>query len=152
MGSRSTCLPRLPIVGFAATIALLLGGCDVDTEQITLRPVSFAELPGWAEDDQAAAFGALLKSCRKTQSPDAACAAALALGDGVSRETARDFFEANYTPNVVEGSDTPGLVTAYYEPEVKGSRERERRVPGAGLWQASRSHHHHPGDRARTLQ
>jgi peptidoglycan lytic transglycosylase A len=124
MGSRSTCLPRLPIVGFAATIALLLGGCDVDTEQITLRPVSFAELPGWAEDDQAAAFGALLKSCRKTQSPDAACASALALGDGVSREIAREFFEANYTPNVVEGGDTPGLVTAYYEPEVKGSREK----------------------------
>ncbi|MGH6750130.1 MAG: murein transglycosylase A [Methyloceanibacter sp.] len=96
----------------------------MDTEQITLRPVSFAELPGWAEDDQAVAFGALLKSCRKTQSLDAACAAALALGEGVSRETARDFFEANYTPNVVEGSDTAGLVTAYYEPEVKGSRAR----------------------------
>jgi membrane-bound lytic murein transglycosylase A len=122
MGSRSTCLPRLLIVGFAATIALL-GGCNVE-EQITLRPVSFTELPGWNDDDQAAAFGALLKSCRKMNSPDAVCAAALALGDGVDRNAARDFFEANYTPNVVEGSVAPGLVTAYYEPEVKGSREK----------------------------
>ena len=122
MGSRSTCLPRLLIMGFAATIALL-GGCNVE-EQITLRPVSFTELPGWNDDDQAAAFGALLKSCRKMKSADTACVAALALGDGIDQKAARDFFEANYTPNVVEGGDAPGLVTAYYEPEVKGSREK----------------------------
>ncbi len=71
----------------------------VDQTPITLRPVSFAELPGWSEDDHAAALAALLNSCRKMPSPDEACAAALALGDGIGREAARAFFEANYTPH-----------------------------------------------------
>ncbi len=96
----------------------------MENKEITLTPVSFAELPGWSVDDQAAAFGALLKSCGVLASPDVACTAALALGDGIDRKTAREFFEANYTPNVIEGSDTKGLVTAYYEPEVRGSREK----------------------------
>jgi membrane-bound lytic murein transglycosylase A len=114
----------LPFAVLAAMIAHLLGGCEVDETKVTLRPTTFARVEGWAGDDHAAAFGALLKSCRKMESPDAACAAALALGDGIGREAACAFFEANYTPHAVEGGDTPGFVTAYYEPEVKGSRER----------------------------
>lgn len=114
----------LPFAVLAAMIALLVGGCQVDETRVTLRPTTFAALEGWRDDDQAAAFAALLKSCGAMQNPDAACAAALALGGGVDRKTARAFFEANYTPNVVEGGDTPGFVTAYYEPEVKGSRVR----------------------------
>jgi membrane-bound lytic murein transglycosylase A len=96
----------------------------LENNEITLRPVSFAELPGWSNDDQAKAFSALLKSCRVLSSPDATCAAALALGEGIDRKTAREFFEAKYTPNTVEGGDTKGLVTAYYEPEVRGSRKK----------------------------
>ncbi len=96
---------------------------DLNQKPITLGPTSFAELPGWSEDDHAAAFRALLKSCRKMQTPDAVCAAALVLGDGLGREAARDFFEANYTPRAIEGSDASGFVTGYYEPEVRGARE-----------------------------
>jgi membrane-bound lytic murein transglycosylase A len=96
----------------------------LENNEITLRPVSFAELPGWSNDDQHKAFGALLKSCRLLPSADATRAAALALGEGIDRKTAREFFEAKYTPNTVEGSDTKGLVTAYYEPEVRGSRKK----------------------------
>jgi membrane-bound lytic murein transglycosylase A len=117
-------LTALPRAALAATIALVFGACDVDDDKITLKPLSFAELPGWSEDDHAAAFGALLKSCRKTPIPDETCAAALALGDGISREAARSFFEANYTPHRLSGRDTSGFVTGYYEPEVLGSRER----------------------------
>jgi membrane-bound lytic murein transglycosylase A len=117
-------LTELRPAGFAVTIALLCGACDLGNNETTLRPVSFAELPGWADDDQAQAFAALLKSCRVLPSSDAACSAALALGERIDRKTARDFFEATYRPNVVEGGDSKGLVTAYYEPEVKGSREK----------------------------
>ena len=99
----------------------------MDDEKISFRPVSFAELEGWRKDDQAEAFHALLKSCRKVASPDAACAAAIELGDGVNRETARAFFEAHYTPHVIEGAATPGFVTGYYEPEVRGSRVRSEK-------------------------
>ena len=101
---------------------------------ISLEPVSFAEIEGWAGDEHAAAFAALLKSCGKKSARDEpACREALALGDKVDRAAARRFFETNYVPHRVEGVP-PGLVTGYYEPEVSGSRERTRQVPGARLW------------------
>jgi peptidoglycan lytic transglycosylase A len=109
---------------FAATIALLFGGCAVEDEPITFRPVSFAELDGWRDDDHATALGALLKSCRKAVSADAICAAAFALGEEAGREAARAFFEAHYTPHVIEGAKEGGFVTGYYEPELRGSRQR----------------------------
>ena len=95
-------------------------------------PVSFAEIDGWQADDQATAFQALLRSCRKiAASPTAAsagaCAAAIDLGRRaatVSRDAARAFFEANYTPHRIVGVPKPGLVTGYYEPEVEGAREK----------------------------
>lgn len=104
-------------------IALLLGACDVREEKIEFMPVRFTEIPGWADDDHEAAFGALLKSCRRMKAPDAACEAALKLGDGTDRETARAFFETHYLPHAVEGGEK-GFVTGYYEPEVKGARQR----------------------------
>jgi membrane-bound lytic murein transglycosylase A len=96
----------------------------LDNEAIRLIPMSFGELQGWREDDHAEALRTLLKSCRLMQSPDAICAAAMALGDSLDRDAARAFFEANYTPHRIEGSPEPGFVTGYYEPEVRGSRER----------------------------
>lgn len=94
--------------------------------QISLKPVSFAEVDGWAADDHAAAFAALLKSCRKRSAGDPACKEALSLGEKVSRDVARRFFETHYVPHRVEGVP-PGLVTGYYEPELEGSRERSGR-------------------------
>lgn len=96
----------------------------MDETKIGLRQVSFAEIGGWREDDHEAAFHALLKSCRKAANPDAACAAAIALGEGIDGETARTFFETHYTPHEVDGAEQPGFVTGYYEPELQGSRER----------------------------
>lgn len=111
-------------LGIAATIVLLfLWRCGVEQTTIRLKPVSFAEIEGWAKDDHAAAFRALLRSCHAD--PELPyCAAAILLGEDVSGEAARIFFEDLYTPHVIEGSTRPGLVTGYYEPEVNGSRER----------------------------
>ena len=96
----------------------------MDDRTISLKPVSFAEIEGWAGDDHASAFAALLKSCgKKSSRDDPACKAALSLGEKVSRADARRFFETYYVPNRIEGVP-PGLVTGYYEPEVNGSRER----------------------------
>jgi peptidoglycan lytic transglycosylase A len=94
----------------------------LDDEPVSLRRVEFAELDGWADDDHAAAFRALLNSRRKTSSPDALGTAALALGEGIDRATARAFFERHFVPHAVEGGG-PGFVTGYYEPEVQGSWE-----------------------------
>jgi peptidoglycan lytic transglycosylase A len=98
----------------------------VAEDKIGLKPVSFAALDGWREDDHAAAFRALLKACRAD--PELPfCIAAMQLGDEVSSESARVFFEDRFTPHVVEGADTPGFVTGYYEPEVEGSRTRTKK-------------------------
>jgi peptidoglycan lytic transglycosylase A len=96
----------------------------LDIEPITFRAVEFAEIAGWAADEHELAFAALLKSCRKSTSATPACAAALALGDSANRQSARTFFEAHYSPHAVERYSSTGFVTGYYEPEVRGSRER----------------------------
>ncbi len=88
--------------------------------------VSFSDIEGWQEDDQAAALRALLRSCAVGDGPIAsACAAARALdkeaGGGVSPAAARALFEAHFTPHAIAGGE-PGLVTGYYEPELRGSR------------------------------
>jgi membrane-bound lytic murein transglycosylase A len=113
----------LPLAAIIATIALLLWRCQMEDQTIRLKPISFAEIDGWAKDDHAAAFAVLLKSCRESPAGDPACKEALSLGEKVSRAAARRFFETHYVPHSVE-EVKPGLVTGYYEPEVNGSRER----------------------------
>jgi membrane-bound lytic murein transglycosylase A len=123
----------------AATIGLLLllfvlfRGKPVQEEaEVRFEPIDFSEIEGWQDDDQAAAFATLLKSCRRIAARPGsanvsagACAAALALAAGgeVSREAARSFFEAHYTPYRVV-APKPGRVTGYYEPEIEGSRQK----------------------------
>jgi membrane-bound lytic murein transglycosylase A len=116
----------LPDPRIAATIPANRGWeLAVDIEPITLRAVEFAEIAGWATDAHEVAFAALLKSCKKRGAADPICAAALALGDRPSRETARTFFEAHYEPRAVESYRSSGFVTGYYEPEVRGSRTQQ---------------------------
>ncbi len=96
------------------------------------RSVEFATLPGWGEDDHAAALAAFKLSCSalqarnaKSGSPlpgvDTICAAA-ANTDDIS---ARAFFERNFVPNRVQIPVGQALLTAYYEPIVEGRRTRE---------------------------
>lgn len=97
----------------------------MDAQRPKLVPVDFSQLDGWAEDDHAAAFRAFLKSCRVAPRRDAACTDALAtdalaLGETLDAAAARTFFEGHFVPHVVEAKE-PGLVTGYYEPEVRGA-------------------------------
>jgi membrane-bound lytic murein transglycosylase A len=92
----------------------------LDDKPINLSPTRFADLQGWAEDDHAAAFGALLRSC--AADPELPHAAdALALGSSASAIAARAFFEDRFLPHVIADSARPGFVTGYYEPEIEGS-------------------------------
>lgn len=135
----------------AAIAGGLLFGCaeklPAPKETASLAAVAFADLPGWAGDDPSAALAAFQRSCGVfAKSPDdaaigpqgiggtaqdwrAACAAIPAAG---SRESARDFFEQQFTPYIVAGAKgTEGLFTGYYEPELAGTRQRsaEHGVP-----------------------
>jgi membrane-bound lytic murein transglycosylase A len=103
----------------------------------TFEPVSFADLPGWAQDDHTAALRAFVASCKRLAevqahgsasvrlSPD--LAAAFAVASQLSADTvhARRFFEASFVPHRVSHGRDGGLLTGYYEPVVDGSRTRE---------------------------
>ena len=128
----------LLLAAIAATIAiyLLLRETRVEETGISFEPVTFADIEGWQDDDQAAAFQALLRSCGRMKRDSAsaeACAAArdLAAHGQVSREAARTFFETQYTPNRIVGAPNKGLVTGYYEPEIDGAREKSDKFPAA---------------------
>ena len=76
---------------------------------------SLANLPGWADDDHAAAFAAFRAGCGVATDPATAavCARARAVGQANER-TARAFLESNFRPVILAG---PGLLTGYFAPE-----------------------------------
>lgn len=92
-----------------------------------LKPAQWAQLPGWRDDDLNPIWPAFLQSCRGLKSNPAwtaVCQAAAqqpAMPDGASIRT---FFEQQFQPwqiNQAEGGNE-GLVTGYYEPLLRGSR------------------------------
>ena len=119
--------------------------------RVLLEPVGFAELPGWREDEVAAALPALTRSCaRLAAQPDdrplgpdalagtvadwrAPCAAldSLAPGDDAGL---RELLEAQFRPFAVADASQPGkahegLFTGYYEAELNAAGDP--RAPGA---------------------
>jgi len=93
-----------------------------------LAPVSFADIPGWRDDDTGQAWPAFAASCRALRFREhwrAACQRAADI-DSPSSEQARAYFEENFVPYRVANPDggTEGLITGYYEPLLRGSRER----------------------------
>jgi membrane-bound lytic murein transglycosylase A len=92
------------------------------------REVAWSKLPGWEQDRHAAAWPALLKSCEKLGTRDAAweniCLAVRAL-ETPDDAAARLFFETHFRAHRIHpdhGRD--GLITGYYEPVLNGSRTR----------------------------
>ncbi len=73
------------------------------------------DLPGWAEDDHAAAFAALRAGCGVARDPgmQAVCAEARAAGP-LGPSDARRFFETRFRVAAVSGE---GVLTAYFAPE-----------------------------------
>ncbi len=111
-------------------------------EQAELRRVAFSDLPGWSQDDAAAAFRAFLETCRPLAEgapaqrlgvapPDilvTICRKALAATITDSR-AARAFFERHFQPFEVQPKTGNGFLTAYFEPEIVASRERTPEFP-----------------------
>ena len=101
-------------------------------------------MPGWAADDHLAAFETFRKSCERVLALPrpargqplparprlppphpalvSACEAAGRIPGKVTKEAARVFFEANFTPNAVTHKGPQGMLTGYYEPIMEGSR------------------------------
>lgn len=126
----------------AAALCLLLGACagsppphgappqgrftPYGEPAPVLRPnppvaprLSLAELPGWAEEDHAAAFDAFVTGCgasREVPMRDV-CAAARRAGT-LDESAARRFFETRFRLAPLEGE---GVLTAYFAPEYDAS-------------------------------
>lgn len=102
------------------------------------RRLTFADLSGWAEDDQSAAFGAFRRSAfhvlTKPYRTGALGVAFEAFSDvyaeararpAMTGAEARAFFERHFAPAFVVPDGSPaGLVTGFYEPEVEASPVR----------------------------
>jgi membrane-bound lytic murein transglycosylase A len=104
---------------------------------VSFKRLSFDDVPGWSQDDHAAAYKAFLNSCERVivsardraaeKSPPSpalvkVCVAASAHARRVTKDAARSFFETNFTPNAVSHNGPQGLLTGYYEPLLAGSR------------------------------
>jgi membrane-bound lytic murein transglycosylase A len=113
---------------------------------ISLEPSAFKDLAGWSDDQPVDALTAFRKSCRvlvarqkaRNNKPfqigghevnwvpacDAAMNVDLAVGDA-----ARAYFEKWFKPHAILGGngDQDGLLTGYYEPELRGARKPSAR-------------------------
>lgn len=99
-----------------------------------LQEARWEDIAGWREDNLAEARGALLESCGALEKQPlwaAVCGAARALP--ADSAALRSFFESRFRPWRVTNPDESrdGLVTGYYEPLLKGSRERTQRYSHA---------------------
>lgn len=98
--------------GLAAAVLLGLAACTPPA------PQAVSDLPGWGEDKLAEAVPAYLAGCarRTPVQTEALCAEAAALPPG-DNTAARAFFERNF----VLRPAGEGLMTGYYEPELRGA-------------------------------
>lgn len=100
--------------------------------------LGFDEVPGWAEDDHAAALDAFRRGASVLEAhPPKARAAGIdperlagaireadRLPAAIDGPGARAFFEARFVPFEVRPADGTAFFTGYYEPIVAGSRRR----------------------------
>ena len=133
---------RRALRGLALTALCALAGCEIAPPRPPGPPhamftaTTFAALPGWSDDRVDAAWPAFRVGCKalvaraRTKGTwQAPCAASESI-DESDAVAVRTFFERNFTPYRVTGSDgaDSGLVTGYYEPLLTGSR-----TPGPGF-------------------
>lgn len=105
---------------------------------ISHQPLPYSDVPGWDQDDHAAAFKAFRNSCERVLAASrarpadkpvppsaatvAACTAASLHSGPVAKAGSKAFFEQHFTANAVVHSGPRGLLTGYYEPVLEGSR------------------------------
>jgi membrane-bound lytic murein transglycosylase A len=107
------------------------------------EPVRWTDIPGWADDDQLAAFATFLTSCKpilaQREPPKDPKALGVSLRDPCyaaqgarirHNAQARDFFERHFAPvRISRLGEGEGFVTGYYEPVLEGSRTYSEQFP-----------------------
>jgi membrane-bound lytic murein transglycosylase A len=129
-------------------LLLVLSACSVSNtlpQKLTLKPVSYAQLPGWGADQALDAYRSYQKSCMAllAQDPDkpmgendlANSVAAyqqpcqIAINSVIEDDTtARVFFQTQFIPfKAANNFDSQGKFTGYFEPVMRGSRTKSMR-------------------------
>lgn len=123
----------------------LLASCTEKPQErpVYLKSASFVDLPGWGQDNVAAALLPLARSCgRRLMRGDEDLVGSDGIGGRAadwkplcrqavsllfSGDSARNFFEENFIPYEVRSGrwESEGLFTGYYEPLLKGAREKK---------------------------
>ena len=115
---------------------------ETETSKLVLEPASFAELPGWHDDDLHTAALAFEKSCQRIVKADPdkkfgpleqagtyadwqkPCSKFLSFAQ-LSTPSFRAFLENNFDVFAATGDgEEEGLFTGYYEASLKGSRTK----------------------------
>jgi len=117
---------------------LLLAACETHRKPtvapaptVRFEAVSWSKLPGWRTDDALAAWPAILSTCTVLHSKpewQSFCGAVVAASPADS-DFVRGYLEQQLQPYRVwrvtgRKRESKGLVTGYYEPLLRGSRER----------------------------
>ena len=98
----------------------------------------FSDLPGWPDEDHAAAFATFLKSADAEREQRVSLRPALPTPPIFRRlaerafavqKGPRSFFEQNFEPFFVKPDQGSGFLTGYYEPEIPGSFEKSAAFP-----------------------
>jgi membrane-bound lytic murein transglycosylase A len=103
------------------------------TDYSVLKPAGWEDIDGFKQDDLAKAWPAWMLSCSTLKNRSdwqTACEAAERL-DKPNHAAAKAYFKKHfnvYLATNTDGSDT-GLVTGYYQPLLKGSRQKSERYP-----------------------
>jgi membrane-bound lytic murein transglycosylase A len=130
---------RRPLAAITAlALAWVLTACETPRRAAPDVPVSvrfeavdFRRLPGWRGDDALAAWPAIVSSCSVLGSRaewQSFCGAVVAASPG-DADFVRGFIEQHLQPYKVwritgRKREKTGLITGYYEPLLRGSRER----------------------------
>ncbi|MCJ2141464.1 murein transglycosylase A [Methylobacterium sp. E-066] len=123
----------VPAFLFATLLAASTPAASAEVGGAVLTPVPFAALPGFPGPEPAAALDAFRRVCAAPPPPlpqptgvagdpaalSAACADALDVAPDAAAAFFRDRFEAYRV--VKPGSERPGFLTGYFEPELEGS-------------------------------
>ena len=106
--------------GFMAAVLAVASMTNAPAKATTQTVLEFSDLQGWEADDHGAALSVFRDTCADLTEPDwrTLCQTAADWTDSPKR-----FFELHFAPVLIEDGK-PMLFTAYYEPELKGSRYR----------------------------
>jgi len=136
-GQTSKMLTLISRMAICVAVSLLVG-CETARREAPapaptahFEAVKWSKLPGWRADDVFAAWPALINSCSTIYSRAewaGFCSAVVAASPGDAAFT-RAFIEQHLTPYRItritgRKREKTGLVTGYYEPLLRGSRER----------------------------